>query len=408
MAYCFDEIIDRGENSKAHSCKWEGYAKLFPGLDVSNTIPMWVADMDFRVADEILEAMDSRLKHGIFGYVSDAGVHAFAAACCDWLARRHAVSVKPEQMLFSPGVLCGLNAVIQAFTKLGDGVIIHTPVYYPFADGIKENGRVPVRNALRLVNGVYAIDFEELERFVKNPENTMMILSSPHNPGGRVWTKDELRRIAELCLENDVFLFSDEIHCDLVMPGHEHMSLLAAHDRIAEHAIVAYAPSKTFNLAGLCAALMVVPDENNRERLRAQLSRNKAPGANTFGLVAGEAAYVYGDRFADEVVRYIQKNAERFENILSDVPGTHCMRLEGTYLLWVDFNGTGCEEQDIYRTIVEHGGVAPDLGAWFGPGGEGFARFNIACPRSIVERAASQIRDAFLERNRRRMKCMLL
>lgn len=391
----FDEKIDRTLGCGASSSKWQGFEAKYPGMDAKGALPMWVADMDFRVPEEVTNAIQKRLDHGIFGYVSAEEPFKFAECSAAWLQRRHGLNVDPKHMVFTPGVLCGLNAAIQEFTNPGEGVIIHSPVYYPFANGITENGRVVRRNRLLERDGRYEIDFDNLETLARDPANTMFVLSSPHNPGGRVWTAEELGRMAEICMENGVLLFSDEIHSDLILPGYTHTPITSLGTEVSEHVVVSYAPSKTFNLAGLCASLQLVPNAELRARLQKRLSMNHVPRANVFGLVAGEAAYTHGDQFVDEVVAYIAENIRCFTDAVERVPGVTVMRPEGTYLLWVDFRKTGRSEDDIYRTAVERAKVAGDLGAWFGEGGEGFIRLNLACPRSLVMDAATRLVRAF-------------
>ncbi len=394
----FDEIIDRKEGCGASSSKWQNFAPRFPGLDTTNALPMWVADMDFRVPEEVTDAMANRVAHGIFGYVCPDEVLKFATSCADWLQRRHGLSVDPEDMLFTPGVLCGLNAAIQEFTNEGDGVIIHTPVYYPFSNGVNDNKRVIRRNPLIEKTGQYHMDYENLEQLAQDPRNKLMVISSPHNPGGRVWSAEELARMAEICIRHNVLIFSDEIHCDLVMPGVRHTPLPSLGKEIGDHSIVSYSPSKTFNLAGLCASLQLVQNSELRMRLHKRLVANRIPRANIFGLVAGEAAYTHGDRYADEVVAYIYSNIQFFIGQMQKIPGVRVMEPEGTYLLWVDFKGTGLDEEQIYQIVIEEAKVAGDLGKWFGPGGEGFVRFNLACPKSIVAIAAERMQAAFAVR----------
>lgn len=392
----FDQKIDREAGCGASSSKWQNFAPRFPGLNTEGALPMWVADMDFMAPEEVIVAMERRLKHGIFGYVCPDEVLIFAGACADWLYRRHGLKADAAQMLFTPGVLCGLNAAIQEFTEPGDGVIIQSPVYYPFANGIADNGRVIRRNVLIDSGGRYEIDFENLSRLAREPRTRLMVISSPHNPGGRVWSREELRRMADICLENGVLIFSDEIHSDLILYGNHHTPFHALGQPYAEHVIAAYAPSKTFNLAGLCASLMLIPNDELRGRFQKRCVANRLPRANIFGMVAGETAYEYGEPYLCELLAYLEGNIDYFTKAISENGnGIKIMKPQGTYLLWVDFNGTGLSEGEIYSAVVEKAGIAVDLGKWFGAGGEGFCRFNLACPRSTVEEAVDRLLHVF-------------
>lgn len=361
---------------------------------------MWVADMDFKAPQEVIDAMRVRLEHGIFGYVSADEILRFAQACSGWLKRRHDVEANPGSMLYSSGVLCGLNAAIQEFTEPGDGIMILTPGYYPFPNGILSNERVVEASGLIDQDGHYEINFAEVEQLAQKEHTKMMILSNPHNPGGRVWTREELEHLMKICVANDVLMFSDEIHSDLILYGNRHTPISSLGEWVESHIVVAYSPSKTFNLSGLSAALIYVPDAQLRNRLDMRLNKiNKLPHVNIFGSVAGRTAYENCDYFVDELLTYLEGNIDLFtEEIERAIPGAKVMKPEGTYLLWVDFNGTGLDEQEIYRTVVETGKVAVDLGMWFGTGGNGFCRFNMACPRSLVEQAVHQVAAAFSKR----------
>jgi cystathionine beta-lyase len=393
VIYNFDEIIDRSPKSNTFSFKWQGYEGRFPGFNINtgNVISMWVADMDFRAPQEVISALSKRVEHGIYGYSAEDANDVFRKAAVGWFARRYNWKCQTEWMLFTPGVVPAINNAIQEFTKEGDGVIIQPPVYYPFAAGIVNNHRTIINNQLKEVDGRYEIDFENLEMHARNPQNKMIILCNPHNPVGRVWTRNEMYRVCKICYDNNVLIFGDEIHADLIMSGHKLLpigSLKEFHDKM----ILAHAPSKTFNLAGLCASLVTIPSPELRTRMATRLFANRMPGGNTFGPIAGAAAYEHGDEYADAVVAYIEANVDYAIAYLNkNLPAVKIIKPEGTYLIWFDFRATGLAEEEIYRTVIEKAKVVGDLGKWFGLGGSGFMRFNFACPRAILQKALERI-----------------
>jgi len=394
--YNFDQIIDRSESSKTYSNKWTGYAERVPGYNAEGVLPMWVADMDLPCPDEVVEAVKTRAQHGIYGYTSGKIVQEYLAAASGWLKRTHDYDVPTETMTFIPGVLLGLNSCIQKFTNPGDGVIIQRPVYYPFTNGIVDNDRTVINNALVEKDGYYTINFEELEELAKVPTTQMMVFSSPHNPVGRVWTFEELERVADICLRNNVLLFSDEIHGDLVFPGHTYCPIGKLPEKYQSNVISAVAPSKTFNIAGLGASVLIVPDSELREKMRKQLVANRYSRSSVFGPLAGEDAYRCGDEYRKELLAYVEANMNyAIEYAKENLPGVSFNKPEGTYMSWCDFRGTGLDAKTINTLIVEKAKIGVDLGDWFGPEGDGFARFNFACPRAIVEEAMKRLSVAF-------------
>ena len=386
VAYDFDTVIDRGPSSATYSMKWEGYESRFPGFDIdtSTALSMWVADMEFCTLPEVKQAILDRAEHGIYGYVSDAAVDEYRCAAKGWFARRYGLDVDTEWMLFSPGVVPAIYAGVQAFTEPGDGVVVQPPVYYPFISAVRDSGRTLVFNQLRGVDGRYEMDFDSLEAQLADPATKLLVLCNPHNPVGRVWTHDELLRLLTMCHEHGVLVLSDEIHADFIMPGSRFCSagtFAQFHDTL----VLAHATSKTFNLAGLQSSLLTVPNPDVRARLEKQMRINSLSYGSTFGPLAGAAAYTHGDQFVDELVEYLDGNFRCVEEGLArDFPQLRMHHPEGTYLAWIDFSGLGLPEDEIYRIALEEAGVVGDLGNWFGPGGEGFMRFNLACPRSVV------------------------
>lgn len=397
MQTYFDQLINRTNTSGTYSSKWQGFERLFPGFDVRGALPMWVADMDFLCPPEVVEAVTRQAAHGIYGYTSVEAVNAYKKATAGWLRRRHGYETSEDQMLFTPGVLVSMNACIQAFTDPGDGVIIQPPVYYPFANGIRNNGREVRCNSLIEKDGYYEIDFEQLESLAREPRTKLMILSSPHNPVGRVWKREELLRMADICQRNGVLIFSDEIHSDLIMKGYRHTPVGMLGEQYQKTFISAYSTSKAFNTAGLGAALTVIPDETLRNRAQKQMIANSVSFGNVFGPVAAAAAYEHGDQYLEDVLAYIEANIDYAkEYIEAHIPGVRLRNPEGTYLVWIDFRGTGLNGEEIYSRILERAKIAVDLGKWFGPEGEGFARFNFACPRTTVAEAMRRLENAFV------------
>ncbi len=391
----FDEIIDR---SHTVSMKWEPdvLAATF-GKGRENLLPLWVADMDFKSPTVVRQAMEERLSHQIYGYTMPDP--AYEDAVISWFQRRHQWAIERPWILSSPGIVPATNYLIQRFSMPGDKVLIQTPVYYPFAQSIAGNGRGIVENPLKINAGRYEMDFQDLELRVKDPGVKVAILCSPHNPVGRVWEPDELERFGNICIDNNVLVFADEIHCDLIMPGLKHTCFQTLSDKFARHSIAANAASKTFNLAGLHQSALIIPDD----RLRNEFSiYNRTLGVNPrgygtlFGSVAARAAYDHGEPWLADLIPYLHENFIYLKQTLEQgLPGVKVFDLEGTYLAWADFNPLGLPPETVIEKIEQGAGVALDHGDWFGENGAGFERFNIACPRSILKRAVESIVDAF-------------
>ncbi len=390
--YNFDQIISR---SDTYSAKWQGFETKFPGYNVDGALCMWVADMDFLCPHEVIAAVKNRAEHGIYGYTSMAAVDAFKEAASGWFERRYGYKTNTDWMLFIGGVVPSINSAIQEFTEPGDGVIVQQPVYYPFSDGVMDCGRTLRINELIETNGQYSIDFENLEKLVRESTTKIIILCNPHNPVGRVWTRDELYRVCKLCCDNGTLIFSDEIHADLIMKGYKFVSTGTLSHKISQNLIISFAPTKTFNIAGLGASIIVVPNDEIRKRLAKRMLINRYPNSNVFGPIAGEAAYLYGDRYVDELVEYIEVNIDYSVEYAQDyLKGVRIVKPEGTYMVWVDFRATGMSDKEIYSFVLEKAKIAVDPGEWFGSGGDGFTRFNFACPRSTVVVAMERIKNA--------------
>ena len=390
----FDTYLER---RGTRSSKWDGCNAKF-GVDPSvELLPMWIADMDFRSPTEVVEALAQRVQTQAFGYTTVPD--SFYDAILSWVERRYHWKIQKEWIVFTPGVVPAFNVAYQAFTQPGDGIIVPSPSYYPFFDGVRNNGRKVVACPLVEADGYWTLDFDLLERQVKDPDNKVLILSNPHNPTGRCWTAQELERLGTLCAENGVILLSDEIHADLIMEGGCHTCVGTLSQRIVDNTIFHFAPSKTFNLAGLQTAYTVIPNPELRQRFTAAITANRIINMNWFGQVALETAYNRCEGYVDALCRYVSANMDYMADYLKEnLPMLKMRRSEGTYMVWVDFRGTGMTTEEIERFIIHDAHIAVDLGTWFGEGGAGFLRFNLACPRMLVERAMEQLTQAFRHR----------
>jgi cystathionine beta-lyase len=392
----FDQIIDR---SNTGSAKWESSVleEKF-GKGRGDLLPLWVADMDFTCPDVIFDALEQRLSHRVFGYSLNDRRHN--DALINWFDRRHGWQIQAESIVNTPGIVPAVHYLIQCFTKPGDGVLIQPPVYYPFAQAIITNGRHVVENPLTLNNYRYDMDFKDLEEKTRGPRVKLAILCSPHNPVGRVWHRDELERFGAICQKNNVLVFADEIHCDLVMPGFKHTSYQTFSSELTRGAIAGIAASKTFNLAGLAHSCLVIPNKTHRHELGNFfncLGLNSTGTANLFGAIAARAAYEGGEPWLVDLINYIYNNYLYLkERIEKELPGVRVFDLEATYLPWIDFNPLELSQEKIIEIIEEKAGLAFDHGNWFGQSGSGFERINIACPRKLLSKAADALVSAFI------------
>jgi cystathionine beta-lyase len=399
MLQSFDREIPR---EGTDSVKWE----FFPGepgsflleqtdrfMGEDRTLPMWVADMDFRSPGPVVEALVGRAQHGIYGYSSPG--KRFYQAVVDWMARRQDWEVNPEWICVTPGVVPALNILVQTFVSPGQKVLIQPPVYHPFYMAIENNGAEVVANPLVYQDGRYRMDFDDLERVVQDPEVKMAILCSPHNPVGRVWTRDELITFGEICFEKDVLVVSDEIHGDLIYPGYSFVPFASLTPEFAHRSVICTAPSKTFNLAGLHTSCIIIPDKDVRSGFKQRLRSCGLFGVGSFGLVALQVAYEQGEAWLDRILAYIERNFEYLENYVTEnIPQIDVVKPEGTYLVWLDCSGLGLDSAGLKKLMLEDARVFLDDGALFGPEGEGFQRVNIACPRAILVEALERMENA--------------
>jgi cystathionine beta-lyase len=389
MPEVFDEVIDRRNTG---SEKWDHCDELFGG---ENLLPLWVADMDFRTHPEVIEALSQKASHGIFGYSSY--MDSTYDSVISWFLRRHEWVINREWIQYSPGVVPALNLIVQTFTDICDGVIIQRPVYHPFMKVIENNNRKVLNNPLRQnSSGYYEIDFDHLRHLAQKPAAKMMILCSPHNPAGRVWTESELNAIIGICAENNILLVSDEIHCDLTFNGYKHIPVHAIAGGFKDNIITCTAPSKTFNLAGIQISNVIISGDVKMKKFQTSLLHAGMLEPNSFAPVAMEAAYNYGEPWLGNLLNYVYGNYGLLKKIISDELNlAEVTELQGTYLAWVDFRKYKLSNKELNDLFIKKAGVAPSPGYVFGPEGSGFMRFNLACPRSVLEEGMEKISSAF-------------
>ena len=384
----FDEVIDR---RGTHSSKWDTMEELY-GVSPDNGLSMWVADMDFRAPKIIQEKLHGINSHGIYGYYGD--YKEYNNSIKWWMKNRHNWEIDTSWIFTTHGLVNGTGLCIDAFTKPGDGIILFTPVYYQFSNLVEAARRKVVECPLKLIDNHYHFDFVEYERNLSGDEK-MVILCSPHNPGGRVWTKNELQEVAKFAKKHNLVLVSDEIHHDLVYPNKSHTVMPIADPSVCDRLVMMTATTKTFNIAGVHTGNVIISNPKLRQKFS---QRIKALGIspNSFGLLMATAAYSpEGAQWLDELLHYIDGNRVIFDKEVNKIPGLSSMPLEGTYLAWVDFSGTGMEEEEFIYRVQEKAKIAVNHGSTFGTGGEKFLRFNLATPRTLVVEATKRLKDAF-------------
>ncbi|KIN65292.1 Aminotransferase, class I and II [Sulfitobacter noctilucae] len=383
----FDEIIDRRDT---HCAKWDKMEALY-GVPRDTGIAMWVADMDFRPPQVVQDALREQLEHGIFGYFGDDS--KYLGAIQWWMENRHGWQVDPSWIFTTHGLVNGTAICVDAFTAPGDGVVLFTPVYHAFAKVITAAQRKVVECVMAQVDGRYEMDFDAWDAQMTGSEK-MLVLCSPHNPGGRVWSQTELQGVADFAKRHDLVLVSDEIHHDLVMPGQTHIPM-AKIDGIADRLVMMTATTKTFNIAGSHVGNVIIENPQLREKFAARMAA-LGLSPNSFGLFMATAAYSpEGAAWVDDLVTYLDGNRKLFDDAVNAIPGLKSMKLEATYLAWVDFEDTGMERADFTNRVQQDAGIAVNHGPTFGKGGESFLRFNIATPRARVEEACARLADAF-------------
>ena len=347
-------------------------------------LSLWVADMDFRCPPAVVEAVVARAQRGVFGYCTPTD--SYYEAVINWFARRYGRSIQRDWIVATPGVVPAINFLIQTFTQPGDKVLIQRPVYHPFTNSITNNEREVVSSSLVLQDGRYQMDFADLAAKAADPALKMAILCSPHNPVGRVWTAEELTRFGEICLDNNVLVVADEIHCDLLYNGVKFTSFASINERFAQNSVVCHAASKTFNIAGLKLSNIIIPNEAIRTKLQKTMERTGLFGTNTFGMVAVEAAYNFGEEWLTAVMDYVEGNYNFMKAYLAEhLPQLHLMPAEGTYLVWLDCRALELTAEERKHLIFDQAHLYLDEGEMFGPEGAGFERINLACPASVVD-----------------------
>lgn len=384
----FETVVER----RGTSCeKWD---QLGENFGVKDLLPLWVADMDFKAPEEVSQALRERVEHGIYGY----SFHPESCweAVTGWIARRHGwVVPSSDWYVPTPGVVPALVTALLAFTQPGDRIIMQTPVYHPFWWVIESNGRRVSANSLKYDGTRFTLDLEDLERRASDTRAKALFLCSPHNPSGRVWTENELRDIADICLRHDLLIVSDEIHSDIVYTPNRHHPIAALVPEIADRTITSMAPSKTFNIAGLASSYAIIPDEKKRLAVRNFMRDNLDLSVNLFGIVAMEAAYRYGAPWLDALLKVLSGNMEFADRFMKErIPGMKLVRPEGTYIPFVDCRGMGFDPVGLQDFLVNRAGVAMNDGTMFGPEGTGFARLNIATPRVLLEEGLERIARA--------------
>ena len=380
----FDEVtVRRGTDAK----------KYDPSLYGEDVIPMWIADTEFKCPQEIVDAICKRAEHGIYGYpYNDI---AFEKAAQRWVDVRFGWKIEPEWVEYVIGVIPGVICAIRTMTSEGDKVVLQTPIYPPLREGIVNNKRTLIENELVLKDGRYEIDFEDLENKLKDEDTKVLIICNPHNPTGRVFTREELTRMGELCLKYNVKIITDEIHCDLTYKGYKHIPMASISEEIAEITTTSINPSKTFNIAGNRIACMITKNEEIRKGIRKEIHANKGQGRTVFGLTSFITAYTECDYYADQLIEYLQKNMEYVEEFVNTrIPSIKLIKPEAMYLLWLDFRALGFNQTELKEFLKNEAKLGLNDGQSFGDNGVGFMRLNIAAPKSVVEEAMVRLEKA--------------
>lgn len=385
MNYNFDEVIERRGTD---SVKWDGMSGRWGREDL---LPMWVADMDFRTAPFVVEALKKRLEHEVLGYTF--ACEEWYSSIINWLQQRHGWTISREMLTFTPGIVRGLAFVIQCFTERGDKVMVMPPVYHPFFLVTEKNGREVVYSPLELRDDQYYIDFDRFRTDVQDCK--LLILSNPHNPGGRVWTKEELAQVADICYESGTLVISDEIHADLTLPAYHHTTFALVSERAKMNSIVFMSPSKAFNMPGVASSYAIIENDKIRHRFREFMEASEFCEGHLFAYLTVAAAYSNGTEWLDQVVAYIQGNIDFAEAYLKEnIPAIRMIRPQASYLIFLDCRGLGLNQEGLKDFFANDVRLALNDGAMFGKEGEGFMRINVACPRSLLQKALEQLKAA--------------
>lgn len=385
----FDKTIDRRVYPTQ---KWNP-ADLKQHFGNADALPFWVADMDFQAPPAVIASLLARAEHGIFGY--EYKRDSYVESLLGWYKNRHRWTIDPAYIEPCPSVLNATAILINQHSDRGDGVIVQPPVFFEFRMVIRANNRRMVKNPLKVVNGKYQMDFENLEEKAADPRNKIMIFCNPHNPVGRVWTREELTRAGEICRRHDVLVISDEIHGDIVYPPHRYTPFASISKELAQVSVTCLSPAKTFNIAGMVDAMAIIANEEYRDRFHDFAHRYQINKTNVFASAAIEAAYGQGGEWLDELLAYLQGNVDFLQSYLSEnLPQVKLVEPEGTYLVWLNFEGLGMEVKALAKFLAQEAGIAVNPGYWFGREGAGYARMNIASPRSVLEAALLRLSSA--------------
>ncbi|MDD2564400.1 MAG: PatB family C-S lyase [Salinivirgaceae bacterium] len=387
MSYNFDEIIDRNNTNCIKFDAMEAF------IGAKDAIPMWVADMDIRTPDFVIEALKKRLEHEVLGYTFRSD--EFYDSIINWLQKRHQWSIQKDWISFSPGVVSGYTIAVEQFSNPGDKVIIQPPVYFPFLHSIEGLGRTPLLNPLKLENGRLCMDFENLESQIDS-STKVLLLCNPHNPGGSVWTKEELTQLSEICAKNNIVVVSDEIHSDVVFQPNKYTPYASISKAASMNSITVLSHSKTFNVAGLATSYVIAENKALLEKYNKSLNMLHLNMGNIFGAEALVASYKNGEKWLTELINYLEGNVNLVEEFISqNLPQLKVIRPESTFLVWIDCREMKMNAAEIKDFFFNKAKIAINEGSMFGIGGEGFVRLNIGCPRSVVQKALDQLKEAF-------------
>lgn len=390
MDYNFDEKIDR---LGTYSYKWDSAYRYFGTNDL---VPLWIADMDFKAPAEVIKALEKRASHGIYGYTKEEIEHK--EPFIKWAKKRYGYEIKEEWIINTPGVVPVICAAIQSLTKKGEGVLIQPPVYPPFFSSITNNERKLVVNPLKVEDGKYEIDFEDFESKIKNENVKLFLLCNPQNPVGRVWSREDLEKMLTICSENNVMVVSDEIHGDIVYRDGKFNSVLNISEKYHERLIVATAPSKTFNIAGLYYSNIIIPDKSLRAKIQNIFTQLNISAENVFSIEAGKVVYEYGEDWLDELIKYLEETADYVVDFINEkLPKVKAYKPESTYLMWLDFSEVFDSQEDLLNFLINEAKVGLNDGTTFGKEYIGFVRLNIASPRSIIKEGLERIERAINE-----------
>lgn len=388
MAYDFETVVKRDSQGSA---KWLGMKKLCPDIP-EDIVPFSIADMELKNPPEMIEGLKQYLDSAVLGYTGPTP--EYWKSVVSWMDRRHSWKVDADEIVCTPGIVLALHYAVNAYAKPGEGIIIMTPVYYPFYRVIKNSGCEIVSNPLVDCKDHYAIDFDDLEAKAKDPKNTVLMLSNPHNPVGRVWTPDELERIGKICMDNSVVILSDEIHFDLIMPGYKHTVMANLSEALRQHTVTFTSPSKTFNIAGLQLSNIVIPNAELRKKFKASMGRDMVSWMNALCYKACQLSYDLCEPWLEELLKHLDHNRQLVEDFINErLPEARVYRLEGTYLQWIDLRSLGLDADALEKRMLDNY-LFMDEGYIFGEAGAGFERLNLACPAHVIESALVRFEKA--------------